>query len=638
MPDGDQVLRVEDRLARARVQLHVGRESERRRLESLLAPGGPAVVFVHGAPGIGKSALVDAVVAATGRSAIRLDARRVEPTPAAFLELSSAAVHHTAATPGELGDAMQQGDISLLVIDGYERLRLIDDWIRDHLVPALPASSTTVIATRTPPNTAWRAGEWRQLAEEIEVGPMSDDDATALVEQRIGRGDAAEQVLRFGRGHPLALHLAADAVARRPDLRLDNGPPHQVVEELVDVFLDDLPASTRTAVQDVSLLRRATLPMLTALCADTMPDLAVENVWQALRELAFVSISPVGLELDRVVQDVIAASVELREPGRARRIRQIAGAAAFDEAARSPGWESTADLLHLVQNPVIRDAFSPPPGQEYVIDSARSPDQDAVATLVASTDGDSSAPWLDAWWHAHQRAFRALRAADGSVRGVAIVAPFDLLAPEVSDRDPVVARIGVDLRRRPLRADQRALVVRRVLTTTAGELPSSEYSALIVDLKRYYLELRPALVRVYAVGLDKRLNAAVLEPMGFTPVANDIDVGEQQPGIWSLEFGSRSVDEWLARHIEIETTGSQNQDSPVEGRLTDPLPERTRHLSAREREVLAALALGLTNRELAERLFISERTANRHLSNIFVKLGVRNRTEATRIAVAAGLA
>ena len=71
----------------------------------------------------------------------------------------------------------------------------------------------------------------------------------------------------------------------------------------------------------------------------------------------------------------------------------------------------------------------------------------------------------------------------------------------------------------------------------------------------------------------------------------------------------------------------------------DPeLPERARHLSAREREVLAALALGLTNRELAERLFISERTANRHVSNIFVKLEVRNRTEATRVAVAAGIA
>ena len=140
-----------------------GVNSERRHLGSLLAPGGPAVVFVCGAPGIGKSVLVDAVVAATGRRAIRLDARRVEPTPASFLDMSSAAVDHAAVTAGELGDAMREGDISLLVIDGYERLRLIDDWIRDHLVPALPASSTTVIVTRTPPNAAWRVGEWRQL-------------------------------------------------------------------------------------------------------------------------------------------------------------------------------------------------------------------------------------------------------------------------------------------------------------------------------------------------------------------------------------------------------------------------------------------------------------------------------------------
>ena len=627
-----------DRLAQARVQVCVGRERERDRLESLLAPGGPAVVFVHGAPGIGKSVLVDAVVAATGRQAIRLDARRVEPTPASFLEASSAAVDRAAVTAGELGDAMQQGDISVLVIDGYERLRLIDDWIRDHLVPALPALSTTVIVTRTPPNAAWRTGEWRQLADEVEVGPMSEHDAAALVEQRIGRGDANEQVLRFGRGHPLALHLAADAVARRPDLTLHDGPPPQVVEELVDVFLDELPASTRAVVRDVSLLRRVTPPTLAAICAATMPNVAVEEVWQTLRELAFVTTSPVGLELDSVVQDVIASSVELREPGRARRIRQIAGAAAFDEATRSPGWESTADLLHLVQNPVIRDAFSPPPGQQYVIDSARSPDRDAVGAIVASTDGDRSTSWLDAWWQSQQRAFRALRAADGSVRGVAIVAPFDVLAPDVADRDPVVARIGADLQRRPLGANLRALVVRRVLTAAAGELPSSEYSALIVDLKRYYLELRPALVRVYAVGFDRSLNAAVLEPMGFIPVANDAGLVEQEVGIWSLEFGSRSVDEWLARHIEIETTRSQDSKSPAEDHVDDPLPEGVRHLSAREREVLAALALGLTNRELAERLFISERTANRHLSNIFVKLAVRNRTEATRIAVAAGLA
>jgi DNA-binding CsgD family transcriptional regulator len=61
-------------------------------------------------------------------------------------------------------------------------------------------------------------------------------------------------------------------------------------------------------------------------------------------------------------------------------------------------------------------------------------------------------------------------------------------------------------------------------------------------------------------------------------------------------------------------------------------------LTAREREVLALLAAGLTNAELASRLFISTHTANVHVSRILMKLGVPNRTRAASLAWAEGLA
>ncbi|HTI32067.1 MAG TPA: LuxR C-terminal-related transcriptional regulator [Miltoncostaea sp.] len=60
-------------------------------------------------------------------------------------------------------------------------------------------------------------------------------------------------------------------------------------------------------------------------------------------------------------------------------------------------------------------------------------------------------------------------------------------------------------------------------------------------------------------------------------------------------------------------------------------------LSARELEVLAELALGLRNRDIGERLFISERTVARHLVQINAKLGVTNRTAAVRVAQEMGL-
>jgi DNA-binding CsgD family transcriptional regulator len=60
-------------------------------------------------------------------------------------------------------------------------------------------------------------------------------------------------------------------------------------------------------------------------------------------------------------------------------------------------------------------------------------------------------------------------------------------------------------------------------------------------------------------------------------------------------------------------------------------------LTAREREVLALVALGRTNRQIADELFISGNTAGVHVSNILGKLGVAGRGEAAAIAFRLGL-
>ena len=60
-------------------------------------------------------------------------------------------------------------------------------------------------------------------------------------------------------------------------------------------------------------------------------------------------------------------------------------------------------------------------------------------------------------------------------------------------------------------------------------------------------------------------------------------------------------------------------------------------LSQREVEVLSLIALGKSNREIGEELFITSNTVARHVSNIFTKTGVSNRAEAATYASRQGL-
>ena len=57
------------------------------------------------------------------------------------------------------------------------------------------------------------------------------------------------------------------------------------------------------------------------------------------------------------------------------------------------------------------------------------------------------------------------------------------------------------------------------------------------------------------------------------------------------------------------------------------------HLTLRELEILAYLPAGKSNREIATLLFISESTVKAHLTSLFAKLGVSNRTEAALVAL-----
>jgi DNA-binding CsgD family transcriptional regulator len=77
---------------------------------------------------------------------------------------------------------------------------------------------------------------------------------------------------------------------------------------------------------------------------------------------------------------------------------------------------------------------------------------------------------------------------------------------------------------------------------------------------------------------------------------------------------------------------------PVQAARTAPSPNGTPALTARELEVLGLVASGRANHDIADQLCLSTRTVERHARNIYTKLGVHSRAEATAYAVRNGLA
>ena len=89
--------------------------------------------------------------------------------------------------------------------------------------------------------------------------------------------------------------------------------------------------------------------------------------------------------------------------------------------------------------------------------------------------------------------------------------------------------------------------------------------------------------------------------------------------------------------IRNVNNGGTSVHPDVTDKLVNSVSKKLEKLTPRELEVMKSLSKGLTNKEIAYELYISERTVKFHISSIFGKLGAETRTEALSIAIQKGL-
>jgi len=108
-------------------------------------------------------------------------------------------------------------------------------------------------------------------------------------------------------------------------------------------------------------------------------------------------------------------------------------------------------------------------------------------------------------------------------------------------------------------------------------------------------------------------------------------VNELVNAIRLVRAGESPLDPSIARKVVVRMAGDQGSRIPIgqEG-------SSIQALTFREQEVLQLLSRGLNNQAIAEALYVSDRTVQAHLTNIFAKMGVSSRLEAVLTAIRRG--
>jgi len=116
-----------------------------------------------------------------------------------------------------------------------------------------------------------------------------------------------------------------------------------------------------------------------------------------------------------------------------------------------------------------------------------------------------------------------------------------------------------------------------------------------------------------------------------------------ETGLTALRLGARAIVqkrfaiESLMTAIQAVTEGLVWMPPAMQAALVGQDGTAAKKLTPRESEIVRYVAVGMRNAEVAARLSLSESTVKTHLTNIFQKLGIRDRIELTRYAIKTGL-
>jgi len=481
-------------------------QSDIAKLMHCLDDDGPVVVWLCDPAGAGKSELLSEFTAnaqAGGTTICKVDCRTVEPTVSGLLKALGNLLDKPVENLDQAADLVSaQASRVVVAFENYEVFRLADSWLRRDFIPALSDTTRVLLISREPPTAGWvSAVKWRDYFQTVSIQASEEEDP--------------------------------DDLMRRC---LDEAPQQDI----------------REALNAASVVRRITKPMIAALIGGD----SAGSIYDRLSALSFVETRQDGLAINDSVRRLFAERLQAADVERYRQYQKSAWKLLrqqLKDSSRADLWRCTADIIYLIENPVIREAFFPSETARFSVEPAVAADRQDILDITAAHEPQAAVDAMRLWWQHLPTAFHVIRDSTGAIAGYSCVAlPGDLDA-DWMQLDPVARNWQHHVNQKGRSARPPSLFLRRWMSRDDGEAACAVQAAAWVDVKRTYLELRPELRRVYLTLQDIAPYGAVATQLGFA-VLEDLatNLGDSPYYSAMLDFGPGSVDGWICNLLAAE--------------------------------------------------------------------------------------
>ncbi|TMV49122.1 helix-turn-helix transcriptional regulator [Paenibacillus mesophilus] len=655
-------------------QFLVGRERERALFERFLAgePVSKPVWNLYGTGGVGKSTLLDAFRRqARRRDAVyvQLDSREFRRTGDDFcrkllLQLSFADgsgggnEEPLAAALGGLNRLAQDRQV-VVALDTIEEMTGMDDWLREQFLRRLDPRILVLLAGRHPLKGQWLLSPaWRERTLWLAIEQLTRTDVLDYA-RKCGLTEEAqgERLWERTRGHGLSLSLAVSTA-----LLEGSGPLHDAgwSSELASSWLKEVPdEELRQLVEAASMLRQFNQELLAYVMEQ---DISAGNFGR-LTSLSFVRKIEQGWRLHDLMRESTRSQLRERAPVKFGKLMErcvryyastIKGASGKRDVAPEVG-----ELFCYIGDALIRAHLNATWKNEFSWES-----------LSASNLGEG----LQYLQQRRNEARTVTRRGIDPVTG-------SLLELTLSGEETLYTIEGVDLEELLGLGQQSVMLMK----TQGGKVHGL---SAIIPINRgtlAYLEQNPfsgPYIRSLSAAERKELDVSESEQAGWfirsidildwtdsallqeggaqmynymcsgklffaspppLPMFHDSHLGlgfEAVPDVFHCSYDGKTptptfvldtrgekLDAYLAamlRRIGI-------QPEPAETRISERAEREDTllefGLTEREREVVQCVLEGCSNLEIAARLFISEITVKKHLSSVYAKMQVKNRSQ-----------